>query len=299
MLGVYDTRSRVLGAQYFPKLTHQLAGFFEIRCQMVPRDRRTGWIRIYVTEGQDKLALQKKENTHVICSIKLRCHTTRWAPVNGVQARCQVRSIILPPESWVQAWYCRLRAVEINTQIKQVRGGGGSAWLPVNHEVQCMFWWWWVNECLTIGITLTLLTLNSNHFTPPIPHCSSQSPISGMASLSTQVLHSKIVTLFLSSFPLPAVLFAKSGNSANHPRGPLSYSPPWLLVCFLLSLSTMLSGIVVRLPINVCVPTYTLRSLRAGPMFILFIRLYSIISTCLAYHRGSIGIQQMNRHVLF
>lgn len=147
-----------------------------------------------------------------------------------------------------------------------------------------------VNECLTIGITLILLILNSNHFTPPTPHCSSQSPISGMASLSTQVLHSKIVTLFLFSFSLPAVLFAKSGNSTNHPSGPLSYSLPWLLVCFLHSLSTMLKCLVVCLPINVCVPTDTLRSLRAGPMFILFIYLYSIISTVPSISR------KLNKH---
>lgn len=154
------------------------------------------------------------------------------------------------------------------------------------------------NECLTIGITLILLILNSNHFTPPTPHCSSQSAISGLASLSTQVLHSKIVILFLFSFSLPAVLFAKSGNSTNHPSGPLSYSPPWLLVCFLHSLSTMLKCIVVCLPVNVCVPTL-LCSLRAGPMFILFICLYSIISTVPNILQKLNKHSTMNRHVLF
>lgn len=135
------------------------------------------------------------------------------------------------------------------------------------------------NECLTIGITLPFLILNSSRFTPPTPLCSSQSPISGMASLSTQVLCSKNSYSFSFLFFPSWSFICKIWQLYQPPKQALSYSLPWLLVCFLHSRSTMSKCRVVCLPGNVCVPTYTPGSLRAGPLFILFIRLYSIIST--------------------
>lgn len=68
--GVLRTKAGVPGAQHFPKLTHQIAGFFKVQCVDGTSKLQDQLDSDLCNRAHDNLASQRKGNIHLAHSMK-------------------------------------------------------------------------------------------------------------------------------------------------------------------------------------------------------------------------------------